>query len=453
MQFKWKLIALMGMMMQFLTYANAQQPAVSQEPLRFSVKDAVDYALTHQYAVKTARLKELLTIAQNKEVSGRALPQVSAAGLYQDNPIIQKQLIDASNFDPNVPKGTLVPFAFGLKYNASGDVNITQALFDPSVLVALQARETLEEIARKGIAKSEIDVKADVYKAYYDVVASDKALGILNENISRTRKTLEETREIYNNGLVEKLDVDRLVVQLNNALAEQVRIQNLRELGIATLKFRIGLPVQQRLELTDSLGNDALKAEIQDQGQFNYNNRIEYQLLQSQKKANEFNLKRYRMEALPTLNAFGKGGASRQTNSFDFFQSQMWYGYVSWGLNLNIPIFSGMQRRRRVDQAMINLKQSDLDIENIRNTIDLDQVNSATNLRNNIKTLESQEENMQLAKEVYETTMIKYREGVGTSLEVITAESQLLTAQNNYFSAMYNVIVARVDYMKAYGKL
>ncbi|RPE13049.1 TolC family protein [Chitinophaga lutea] len=453
MQFKWKLVALTGLMLQLLTYANAQQPAVSSETLRFSVTDAVEYAKKNQYAVKTAQLAELQQIAKNKEVSGLALPQVSAAGLYQDNPIIQKQLIDASNFDPNVPKGTLVPFAFGLKYNASGDVNVNQTLFDPSVLVALQARETLELLARQGVAKSEIDVKAEVYKAYYNVVASDKALAILNENIARTRKTLDETREIYKNGLVEKLDVDRLVVQLNNALAEQVRIQNLRQVGLAMLKYRIGLPIKQPLELTDTLSNEALKADIQDAGQFNYTNRIEYQLMQSQKRANEYNLKRYRLAALPSLNAFGKVGASRQTNSFDFFQSQMWYGYVSWGLNLQVPIFSGMQRRRQVDQAMLVVKQSELDIEDLKNNIDLDQINSTTTLRNNIKTLENMEENMALAKDVYETTMIKYREGVGSSLEVITAESQLLTAQNNYFNALYNVIVSRVDYMKAYGKL
>lgn len=453
MQFKWKLIALTGTMMQFLTYAIAQQPAVSQETLQFSAKDAVAFALTHQYAVRNAKLEELWTIARNKEVSGLALPQVSATGTFQDNPIIQKQLIDASNFDPNVPKGTLVPFAFGLKYNAAGTVNVNQVLFDPSVLVALQARETLEDLARKGVQKSEIDVKTEVYKAYYNVLAADKALGILNETTTRLRKTLDETKEIYKNGLVEKLDVDRLVVQYNNIQSEVVRITNLREVGIAALKFQMGMPIKQQLELTDTLSNEALKEDLQQEGQFNYNNRIEYQLMETQKKTNEYNLKRYRMEALPSLSAFGQVGASRQTNAFDFFQSQMWYGYVSWGLTLNVPIFSGMQRRRRVDQAMIDIKQSDLEIENIKNVIDLDQVNSTTSLRNNITTLENQEENMQLAKEVYETTMIKYREGVGSSLEVITAETQLLTAQNNYFTALFNVIVSRVEHMKAFGKL
>ncbi|MRG48668.1 TolC family protein [Chitinophaga sp. SYP-B3965] len=454
MQFKWKLIALTGMMMQLLTYANAQQPAVSPlETVRFTVKEAVDYALVNQYAVRNAKLDELITLAKNKEVSGLALPQVSGTATFQDNPIIQKQLIDASNFDPSVPKGTLVAFSFGLKYNALGNVDVNQVLFDPSVLVALQARKTLEELARKGVQKSEVDVKTAVYKAYFNVLAADKANKILQESLLRMEKTLNETRETYKNGLVEKLDVDRLVVQYNNLKSEELRLRNTRDVGIASLKFQMGMPMAQQLELKDTLSNEALTADIQEQGQFNYNNRIEYQLLETQKRANEYNLKRYRMQGLPSLNAFGQGGVSRQSNTFNYFQQQLWYGYVSWGLTLKVPIFSGLQRRRKVDQAFIEVQKSTLSMENTRNSIDLDQTQSSTNLRNNITLLQSQEDNMKLANEVYNTTNIKYKEGVGSSLEVITAETALLTAQNNYFSALFNVIVSRIDYLKAYGKL
>lgn len=453
MHFKWKLIALTGTMMQFLTYAYAQQQPDTGTTMRFSAKQAVDYALANQYAVRNARLDELKQLAINKEVSGLALPQVSASGTFQDNPIIQKQLLDASNFDTSAPKGTLIPFEFGLKYNALGTVNVNQVLFDPSVLVALQARKTLEELAHRGIKKAEVDVKAEVYKAYYNVVAADKALSILQENITRMRKSLDETREIYKNGLVEKLDVDRLVVQMNNLTTQEVSLRNLRDVGIAALKYQMGMPIKQPLVLTDTLSTDEIRSVLVENESFVYQSRVEYMLLESQKKANEYNLKRYRLQALPTLSAFGTGGVSRQSNQFDYFRSELWYGYTSWGLNLSIPIFSGMQRRRKVDQAWIDVKKSELDLENMRNVIDLDQVRSATTLRNNIKTLESQEENMQLAQEVMRMTDIKYKEGVGSSLEVITAETSLLTAQNNYFSALFEAMVSRIDYLKAYGKL
>jgi outer membrane protein TolC len=216
----------------------------------------------------------------------------------------------------------------------------------------------------------------------------------------------------------------------------------------------MGMPMKQQLELADTLSTEALTAGIEEQQQgFNYNNRIEYQLAEVQKKANEYNLKRYRLEGLPSLSAFGQAGVSRASNTFNYFQQQTWYGYVSWGLNLRIPIFSGMQRKRKVDQAFIEVKRSDLQLENARNSIDLEQTSSSTNLKNNITSLENQEENMALANEVYKTTNIKYKEGVGSSLEMITAETALLESQNNYFTALFNVIISRIDYLKAYGKL
>ncbi|MGE7773694.1 TolC family protein [Chitinophaga sp. NPDC101104] len=454
MHFKWKLVALAGTMLHAFTCAQAQQqPAVTPETLRFSVQDAISYALSHQYAIRNAKLDELNQLAVNREVSGLALPQVSGTGLFQHNPVIQKQLVDISNFDPNAPKGTTVPIAFGLAYNVLGQVDVNQTLFDPSVLVALQARKTLEDLARKGVERSEIETKAAVYKAYFNVLAADKALGILDSNRVRLNNMLAETREIYKNGLVEKLDVDRLVVQVNNLESQLTRLKQIRETGIVALKFQIGMPVKQPLVLTDTLGNNALKADIQEQNAFTYQNRIEYQLLETQRRANEYNLKRYRLQGLPSLYLFGQGGASRASGKFDYFSSQSWYGYVSYGLNLKVPIFTGFQRLRKVDQAMIAVKKNDIDLEQLRGAIDLEQANSATTLRNNLSTLENEEENIGLAEEVWKTTMIKYREGVGSSVEVINAETSLLMAQNNYFTALFNVIVARVDYLKAYGKL
>ncbi len=454
MHFKWKLAVLAGTMLHVLTCAHAQQqPAPSPETLRFSVQDAISYALSHQYDIRNAKLDELNQLAVNREVSGLALPQVSGTGLFQHNPVIQKQLVDISNFDPNAPKGTTVPIAFGLAYNVLGQVDVNQTLFDPSVLVALQARKTLEVLARKGVEYSETEVKAAVYKAYFNVVAADKALVILDSNQVRLKSMLNETREIYKNGLVEKLDVDRLVVQVNNLESQVTRLREIREVGIAALKFQIGMPVKQPLQLTDTLGNNSLKADIQGQDGFSYQNRVEYQLLETRRQANEYNLKRYRLSAWPSLYLFGQGGASRASGKFDYFSSQSWYGYVSYGLNLKVPIFTGFQRLRKVDQALIAVKKNDIDLEKLRGSIDLEQANSVTSLRNNISTLSNEEENMQLAKEVFETTMIKYREGVGSSVEMINAESALLVAQNNYFTALFNVIVARVDYLKAYGKL
>lgn len=435
-------------------YGIAQQQAKPplQENVPLSVKQAVDYALANQATVRTAKLDELVQLAKNKEVSGLALPSLAGSGTFQHNPIVQKQLIDASNFSDTVPKGTLVPFSFGLKFNVIGEITLKQVLFDPSVLVALQARETLEQLAAKSVQKSEIDVKVNVYKAYYNVLSARRALDILANNIANLDKLLGETREIYKNGLAEKLDVDRLVVQLTNLRTEETKLRNVTEVGIAALKYQMGMPIQQPITLTDTLTTAEIKSAVASE-HFDYSQRIEYQLLQAQRKAYEYDLKRYKLGVLPTLSLFSTAGMSRASDVFNYFDRQTWYGYVGYGVNLSFTIFGGLQRRRKEDQAFLQVKKAEISLENTKLGIDMEQAQSTSNLRNNILTLEAQESNMQLAQEVYNTTQIKYREGVGSSLEMSTAENELLTAQNNYFNALYNAAIAKVDYLKAYGKL
>lgn len=455
MQLEKKHLGLLGaLLLLFFNPAMSRQtaPSVPLDATPLSAKQAVEYALANQATVRTAKLDELIQLAKNREVSGLALPSLSGAGTYQHNPIVQKQLIDASNFSDTVPKGTLVPFSFGLKYNVMGELRLNQVLFDPSVLVALQARETLEQLVARGVQKAEIDVKVAVYKAYYNVLSARRAQQILQGNIANLDKLLYETQETYKNGLVEKLDVDRLVVQLTNLRTEETRMRNLIEIGTAALKYQMGMPLKQEITLTDTLSTEAIKSAIAVEG-FDYSQRIEYQLLQTQKKAYEYDLKRYKFNALPTLSLFGTGGISRASDVFNYFKRETWYGYVSYGLNLSLPIFSGMQRRRKVDQAFLEVKKAEVNLENTKLGIDLEQSQSTSSLRNNILTLEAQESNMKLAQEVYRTTQVKYHEGVGSSLEMNNAQNELLTAQNNYFTALYNAVVAKVDYLKAYGKL
>ncbi|WP_143310786.1 TolC family protein [Chitinophaga vietnamensis] len=443
-------MALTVWLLSLATLTRAQQ-AVSAEPVRLSAREAVDYALANQATVRTAKLDELIQLAKNKEVSGMALPAVNGTGQYQYNPIIQKQMFNMRNF--GLPKDSFTVVSFQLPHNLVGEVRLTQTLFDPSVLVALQARKTLEELVKQNVKKSEIDVKTDVYKAYYNVLSARKALSILNDNLATLGKLLSDTKETYKNGLVEKLDVDRLVVQYTNLQTEQTKLNNLVELGLAALKYQMGMPIKQPITLTDTLSTAQVVADVLDTDNFDYSQRIEYKLLQTQKKANEYDLKRYKMKGLPSLQLFAATGALRGSSQFDYFQNQMWYGYVNTGLNLSVPIFTGFQRRRQVDQAFLAVKKNEVAIETLKLAIDLEREQSSSTFRNNVLTLQSQEKNMNLAQDVYNTTRIKYREGVGSSLEMTTAENDLLTAQNNYFTALFNAIVAKIDLLKAYGKL
>lgn len=426
----------------------------AQQSQEFSLKQCIDYALAHQSQVLSARIDEASSHARNQQITGLALPQISGAGDFTDNVVIQKQLIDASVFNPSVPKGTLVPFEFGVQYNAVGTISLRQTLFDGSVLVALQAKKTLEELAHKSVQQTERDVRVNVSKAYYNVLVTEKQFSLLNANIQRLQSLLHDTKVMFANGFVEKLDLDRIQVQLNNLLSQKNQVNNMLLLGNELLKFQMGMPIGTPISLSDSLSMQDMEGALQDTAGFTYDRRIDYSLLKTQKKANEYDLKRYKMAFLPTLNFIGVVGSNRASTKFDYFsKNQFWYGYGYVGLNLTVPIFSGFQRKFQVDQARLAVKKSEVQLEGMQQAIDLQVSQSRSTLENDLLTLHTQEQNMALAEEVYNQTKAKYEQGVGSNTDVINAESDLKQAQTNYFQALYEAILAKIDYQKALGTI
>lgn len=428
----------------------------AQEVHSFSLQQSIDYALQHQGQVAMALIDEQVTRERNKEVSGLALPQVSATGQFQDFLNIPTTLIPKKFFDPNAGPNEKAAVRFGTKYNASGTISLNQVLFDGSVLTALQARRTIEELARKNVHRTEQEVRVAVTKAYYNVLIGKKRMELLNSNLMRLQQLLHDTKETYRNGFAEKLDVDRVTVQLNNTRTEKNKLESALLLGEQLLKFQMGMPLKMQLQLTDTLGFDEVSHNLlaHSLDSFDYSNRIEYSLLNTQRKVNEYDLQRYRLAYLPSLSAFGSYGVNAARDEFNFFRSgEPWFKTSIVGLSLSIPIFDGLQRQRRVEQARLNLLKTQRQMEYLQQSIDLEQQQAFTTLRNSLLAMEAQKENMALAEQVYNTTKKKYEQGVGTNIEIINAESALKEAQTNYFSALYDAMIAKVDYLKAIGKL
>jgi outer membrane protein TolC len=259
-----------------------------------------------------------------------------------------------------------------------------------------------------------------------------------------------EMRQMYENGFVEKIDVDRITVALNNLRTQKIRVDQMIGLAYLSLKFQMGMPLEQPIRLTDSItdgytGTDLLNQEL------DVRNRDEFQMLEIQNDLLTYDLKRYKLGWLPTVSAFGNYGYTLYNMDKLFQSGDQWQKTAMLGANLNVPLFSGFQRRNKVLQAQFTLEKNENDILNLRQALSLEKENARITLRNNVLSLENQRKNMALAESIYNTASIKYKEGVGSSLEVMDAESALKEAQTNYFTALYDVMTARVDLQKALG--
>jgi len=424
--------------------------AQQTEPYQFSLQQAIDFALKHQSAVLNADID--VQIAKNKvnETTGIGLPQVSTNFSFQDFVKVPVSLIPGEFFGE--PAGTFIPVQFGVKYQSTLGLEASQLLFDGSYLVGLQASKTYKELSIRNSKRTKIETAVAVTKAYYSVLVSNEQLSLLDANLTRLKKSLNDTEAYFKNGFVEKIDLDRLKVLSNNLETERQNVIRLLDLNTKLLKFQMGMPIETGLKLTDGISDIQIDTEVLLPDSNAYINRVEYSLLQTQKKLNELNLKRYKSEFLPSIAAFGATSSIYQNNNFSELYDTRFPTTVV-GLRLSLPIISGGQRIFKIKSAALEVKKSANDLTNAKNGISLEIAQAKTSYQNGFQSLENQKRNMELSKEVLRVAKIKYEQGVGSSLEVTSAETALKESQNNYINALYDLLINKVNLDRALGKI
>lgn len=432
----------------FLTGSTLMAQQVNQ----FSAKQAVDYGLKNALQVKNGLLDVLIQQQSNRDITSAAYPDIKATGAFNDYLNIPTSLLPGEFF--GAPAGTFIPVKFGTKYSASGGVSLSQVLFDGQVFVGLQARKTSIDARAKAAEITQENIKANIYKIYYQLVVSKTQIDLLNANITRLQKLEHDTRVIYKNGFAEKVDIDKLTVQIANLETEKLKALNSIANGYSGLKVLMGMPVKDNLVLTDTLSENQIKENILEASNYQYSDRKEYQLLELTNKLNAYNIKRYKLSQIPTLNFNANYSKQAQRTAFDFFKrSGDWFTTSFIGLNLNIPIFKGFSARAKIAGARLALQQTQNQLEAQKISIENDVEVAKNNFTTAIATMDYQKKNMALAETVYDQTKKKYEAGTGSSTEINTAQVDLKTAQTNYISALYDAIIARIDFLKVTGKL
>ena len=444
----------------------------AQTKNEFSVKQAVDYGMKNAVQVKNALLDIKIQQQTNREFTANAYPQLNgtiSTTHYFDIPVtslpdfispatyqvlVDKGVKDGSGQTIKFPDGGFGNIAakFGVPWVASGGLDVSQILFDGQVFIGLQARSAAISLATATAEVTAEQIKANIQKIYFQLVVGQKQLGSIEANIERFEKLLNDTKEIYKNGFAEKLDIDKVQVQLNNLQTEKQKIVNQLDAGNAGLKFLMNMPQKEMLVLTDTLSETALKSDVLVDG-YNYTDRKEMQLLNYAAKLNGYNIKRYQLSRIPSIVAFGSYQKNAQRNSFNFFNKGDWFTTSIAGVKMSIPIFDGFARRAKIENARLALQKTNNQIEQTKESIDNEVTQARLKMTSALLTIDVQKQNITLAENVFNTTRKKYDQGLGNNQEIYNAQTELKVAQNNYYSALYDAITAKIDFLKAIGKL
>lgn len=414
----------------------------------FSLDQCIQYALDNNQNIGKASLQIKIAQAEVGEFLAQGLPQVSGIVDLNYNPVLRRVFLEGGN-----DGGTVA--SFGLTFGGDASVAIQQLIVDGSYFVGLKAARTFKDVSKKEFILTKIDVIEAVTKAYLSILINKEALRLANDSYERLDTLLKETRVLYENGFVEEIDVDRVELNFNNVLIERDRLQRLLYINYDLLKFQMGMPLHEQIKLSTTLDEINFTYNDSYEQEFEYSQRIEYSILETNQTLAELDLKRNYSTFGPTLSAYGNVGALFGSSKFSDFTNfnERWFGYTSVGLKLQVPVLLGLKRFKTIQKNKLTIQQIEYDFSKLKNGIDLEIKQAKAAMENNIQKLEIQQKNMKLAEKVFQVARIKYNQGAGSNIEIINADNSYKEARNNYYLALYNAINAHIDLDKALGRL
>jgi outer membrane protein len=451
-----------------------QARAQSEEQF-MSLEASIQYALENNKQVENARFDEYIARSSVREVLAIGLPQIRGSADLQYFVELPTQILPAefspqqeivfiegkpyplTKLDPETFEpvyGDALEVQFGFPWQSTIGIQAQQLVADGTYFLGLKASRTFVDLSQKSTQLTREEIAYNVTKAYYGALVAQEQQKLLEVNLNRVRKLFEETKILNESGFVEKIDVDRLQINYTNLQLELEKIKRYVELSKDLLKFQMGMPVDQSVLLTENV--QSLMGEtpsLEEMLSFSPQNRFEFSLLETQMELENYNLKRHKVGYLPSLYAFGSYQFNAQRNEFNLFSAdESWFPISVVGLQLNVPIFDGLAGKERVQQSRIKLKQLENQRIMLENSVLLEMRKASGDLLNAQNTLRVAEKNAELAQKVFDVSQIKYKEGVGSSLEVNDAESTLQESEAKLLSATFEYLIAKADLDKAKGE-
>jgi len=409
----------------------------------FSLKQARDFAIQYNYDAKKSHLDAAIADRIRRETIGVGLPQVSTNLNYQNNLELPTVLIpDFFGGNPD----EFIEVQFGQQHNAAAGLTVSQLVFNGSYLVGLATSRIYQKLADQGYERTQLEVKDTVTSTYYTILISQESEKIINSNLANLEKTLYEIRESYKEGFVEETDADNVQINVTSLKNTLQNLQKQTKTAYDLLKFQMGLDLSEEIELTESLEDVLTRAGIEEAmaASFVLNQSIDYQLIQTQEKMAEMNLKNERSKYWPSLAAFYSLNFNAQRNRFNFLDfSNKWYRSQIFGITLDLPLWKSGSQKAKVQQASLALDQARNTTRQVAQGLLLQDTQAQNALNAAFENYLNVKDNMDLSQKVYDVTLIKYQEGLATSLELTQANDRYLLSQSNYIQALLALLNAK----------
>ena len=468
--------------MGLFSQATSQEPA---DKIVLNLQGAVDHALTYNKSLKNARLEVERSRARNWEAISQGLPQVDGGMDYQSffnyelefsfgmgggADFTQDQLLQAFNetqaafpfYSPQdlavhgansycdgVLQGMLPPNTILMSDQASAKLMVNQLIFSGQYIVGIQTAKLAMLISEQNLDFNELNIKESVIGSYYLVLITEESLEIVKQNHDNLQETLEQTEIMFRTGMAEQTDVDQIRITVNQLANATTSLQRNLELNYNLLRFQLGLETNVDIELSDDLESlfTNMQAETGLDATFDVEDNLTYKIMKTQEEINKKMLGLEQWNYAPTITGFYNYNAKILTTDFDMNPNHM------VGLNMAVPIFSSGMRKARVDQAKIDYNMAQVNRDIMEDQLLLQEKQYKYNLQSSLDNFFLQQENVEVAQRVFDSYQRKFEQGMATSLDLTNANSNYLDAENNYMTAIMEVMNAKLQLDKLMNTL
>ncbi len=416
---------------------NAQETSPG---LKLSLKEAQDHAIQNNKLMISSRMEVEASKIAVWETISNGLPQVTASGSFTDNLKLMTTLLPGEFFGQ---PGIKIPVTFGSQFNTGASVQATMLIFNAPFYVGIETTKLANKLSEKNLVKTELDTRESVSMAYYLILVSEESLNILDRNIQNLNETLKSTRSMYAAGMAESTDVDQMASNVSMVENSRSIMQRTIELNYNLLRFQLGVPPETKIILTETLEGMITGVNVQSLllQEFDHRQNVNYLLVEGQEKMTSLMLKSQKASVLPTLAGFYNYGINGMG---DKIGDQQWFRNSMTGLQLSIPIFGSGQKYSQIRKAQINLNKATTSKDMVAEQLLIQEKQLRFNLVNANLQYQSQKNNVEVSQRVYASTENKYKQGMASSLELTQANSLYLQAENNYVSALMNLLQTKL---------
>jgi outer membrane protein TolC len=417
-------------------------------PSNVTLSQCITFALTNQSLINQSLLDEEITKRNIRIALSAWYPQLEVDANIQHFLQVPTAYYPDLNNPPAYTPYIALPSS--PTNTSSGIFSVNQTLYSNNLFFAAKTSRELRNQASENTESSKINTYVDVTKAFFDVLLTEEQLNVLSEDIVRLQHNYKDAYSYYKNGLTDKIDYQRTEISLSNAQAQRKSAEETLKAKYSVLKHLMGVVPEKQLTVSYDSSKFENEILIDTTTVLNYNNRIEYQILQSSLKLQNFGISYYRWSFLPTLSAFYNYDPSFGNNQFsDLYSINNPTSLI--GLKITLPLFQGMSRQENYSKAKLQYQRLQLGMDFLKSSISSEYTQALAGYKSNLNELKVAKNNIAIAKDIFNTVKLQYDKGVKAYLEVIVSETDLRTAELNYLNILFQVLTSKMDLEKASG--